>query len=279
MSSDSIKAQTIDLLGEIPTIRRARGYRLYDNGGKRYLDLYQNGGCSLLGHRAGRLSTVLKDTISKGLIFDLPSIYHHRLQRALSEMYPAFETFPLYASSTEALDLISSIKGESFVSGMISDPAKGEYGEVCYDRPFLPPEAHGCTGQVRILLPILPFRIGDAPVVVCLREPDHADRPVQRPLSPVLLAGLLRAIHDLKRFETPPWFKTGFLDGAYGWIQRGPYITPRFDFRIYPEVFDEFRNRGILLSPSPGLPSILPGEASEGEIEKMIRLFKQFPGK
>ena len=40
-----------DLAFTIPPIRRARGYRLYDHRGRRYLDLWQNGGHSLLGHR------------------------------------------------------------------------------------------------------------------------------------------------------------------------------------------------------------------------------------
>ena len=46
---------------EIPRIRRARGYRLYDHHGRRYLDLWQNGGRSLLGHRPARQTTLLKD--------------------------------------------------------------------------------------------------------------------------------------------------------------------------------------------------------------------------
>jgi len=57
----------------LPVIRRARGYRLYGQDGRRYLDLWQGGGRALLGHRPARVTTVLKNVISTGLVTDLPS--------------------------------------------------------------------------------------------------------------------------------------------------------------------------------------------------------------
>ncbi len=66
----------------LPLFRRARGYRLYDHSGQRYLDLYQGNGSGLLGHRAFRITTELKDVISRGLISDLPSVYLRRMEKA-----------------------------------------------------------------------------------------------------------------------------------------------------------------------------------------------------
>ncbi len=57
-----------DLSFTIPPIRRARGYRLYDHRGRRYLDLWQNGGHSLLGHRGLHLLSLLKNLMSRGLL-------------------------------------------------------------------------------------------------------------------------------------------------------------------------------------------------------------------
>ena len=37
----------------VPVIRRARGYRLYGFDGRRCLDLFQDGGRAVLGHRFG----------------------------------------------------------------------------------------------------------------------------------------------------------------------------------------------------------------------------------
>ena len=61
--------QMIDLRKRVPIIRRAREYHLYSVTGKRYLDLWQNGGQALLGHRPGRLTTTLNGfQRSKGAI-------------------------------------------------------------------------------------------------------------------------------------------------------------------------------------------------------------------
>jgi len=73
---------------QMPLIRRARGYRLYDHRGRRYLDLWQNGGRSLLGHRPAGQTTLLKNLLSKGLAADLPSPYTGRLERALAALLP-----------------------------------------------------------------------------------------------------------------------------------------------------------------------------------------------
>ena len=48
------------LLDEVPRIRRARAFRLYDVTGRRFLDLWQAGGEAILGHRAARTGAALK---------------------------------------------------------------------------------------------------------------------------------------------------------------------------------------------------------------------------
>jgi len=296
----------------VPPIKRARGYRLYDYGGRRYLDLWQNGGLAILGHRFENLTRELKSVLSRGLIFDLPSIYHRRLIRELQKRYSGFNAIYICSTFEQALLILSRFLGQSITETDICDPAKGESGPVVYDRPFLGSKTVGLkpldsdateteSSTMRALLPIVPFRIGASPVILCLRgeapglgvagrgvaraaEPASAaarrrdrDKEEVSLISPLVLAGVLRSIHSLNRFIPPPWFADPLFDESAEWIQRGPYVIPRFESELYSQVFRHFLSEGVLLSPCYEEPSILPGEASEGELKKMVRLFSENP--
>jgi hypothetical protein len=221
----------------------------------------------------------LKSIISRGLIFDLPSIYHGRLIKLLAARYPDYRAFFVFSGMGETVTFLKGCLGDRFDQDRISDPARNEAGEVCFDRPFLPPDSRKSGKNVRVLLPILPFRLGDCPIVACLRDRPRTVDIRGATLSPLILSGLLRATRDLDRFSPPPWFAEGSMQDPPGWTQRGPYMIPRCGTAEYPEVFGQFLNQGLLLSPYFTTPSILPGEASEGELKKMIRLFHQIPGK
>jgi hypothetical protein len=265
------------LPSQLPKIRRARGYRLYAENGRRYLDLWQGGGRALLGHRSARLTTVLKNVISTGLIADLPSGYSGRLERALAREFAGFPHFRLAGSLEGALGIASRYLGRVVTRADVRDPlweSPPAAGDVALWRPFLDiPEG------AAVLLPVLPFAVAGAPVAVGFSVPPPADLPPSEPLSPLILAGALRALDDLRRHEPPGWVRPGLLRGATGWRQKGPYVTPDFEQLRYPSVFAAFLAEGVLLNPVFPGPSILPGEASPGELKKMIGLFRRFPGK
>lgn len=267
-----------DLTDGIPIIKRARGYRLYDLRGNRIVDLFQNGGAALLGHRGIRLTHELKNVISRGLLFDLPSVYEPRLLRELGRRFPDFPDPHLFAHRGEALAYLGRFLGRELRWEDIAEPARNEEGPVIFHRPFLPrpPE-----GSAEAIVPLLPFRVGDSPVVVCTRGRPRDRRMQPRAdvsVSPMLLAGALRSLHELNRFQVPEFYRRNVLRGIAGWAQRGPYVLPRFTESEYGAVFDRFLESGYLLSPSYRTPSILPGEASPGEWAKMIRLFRRYPG-
>ncbi len=267
-----------DLKQRVPAVRRAREYHLYSVSGKRYLDLWQNGGQSLLGHKPGRLTTVLKDTISRGLIADLPSVFGGRLIRELRTMFPAYREFRLCGSPAETLQLAGLYLGRNVAADDVVDPllepeaAKNE--AVSLWRPLLPnPPA------AEVLLPVLPFSMAGAPRVVCFRRRGPRDFPEQAPISGVLLAGVLRSLQELRRFSMPEWIAPDLLAGCAGWRQVQLYVIPEFDLERYEQVFEAFLEEQVLLSPEAPYFSILPGgEISKGELGKMIGLFHSFPG-
>ena len=269
-----------DLSFTIPPIRRARGYRLYDHRGRRYLDLWQNGGRSLLGHRGLHLITLLKNLMSRGLLSDLPALQGRYLERALAARLDGYPAVRLTRTAQEALALASRFLGRDLEPGEVFDPALDpprRTAEVALWRPLLDYPSPG-PGRPRVLLPVLPFAAAGAPAAVCFDAEPPPDFPVSEPLSPVLLAGAARCLHDLARYRLPEWYREDLLASAPGWLQRGVYLGAQCGPERYPAVFRAFLEAGVLLNPRYPGPSLLPAEASAGELAKMIRLFRENPG-
>ncbi len=264
-----------DLLGRLPSIRRARGYRLYDHRGRRYLDLYQEGGRALLGHRPAGVGRALKGAISKGLAADLPSVYARRLEKALLRYFlPGYREARIYCCREQALEAAAAFLGGGLGPGEVADPALGHSSErVSLWRPLLeePPRA-------QVLLPVLPFAMGSAPAVVCFRAVPPPELPLPGPLSPVILAGAVRALYELRRWVQPPWLTPDLLQGAPAWRQRGVYLSFESGEEEYAAVFDRFLAAGLLLAPARDTPSILPGEASPGELKTLTALLRHTAG-
>ena len=99
----------------IPCIRRARGFRIYDLQGRRYLDLFRDG--ALLGHRAAATVTAMKSALSQGLAASLPSSWEKRLAAALTRAFPRYPEVRLYASPERALDAVCRCLGRTAEGG------------------------------------------------------------------------------------------------------------------------------------------------------------------
>lgn len=67
-------------------VRRARGWRLYDQAGERYADFWQAGGSAFLGHRPGSLARTVAAEIDRGLWAPLPTPWQARLERSLARL-------------------------------------------------------------------------------------------------------------------------------------------------------------------------------------------------
>lgn len=250
-----------------PKIRRARGFRVYDTGGNRYLDLFQDGGRAILGHRPDRVGIALKNTISKGLLSDYPSVYENRFSRALQGLLPGHAEFRWYRSHERAIIAASEHLGRPLRQSDIADPAgpAPEGAEAAYWRPF-----HVQAGA-EVNLPILPFPESWAAAVIAFRNRPGNSVPPSDTVSAVTLAGMCRSVYDLIKY-------TGEQDGAMWerfscslFHRSGPYLTLKCGAERFRAVFEAYLAHGVLLSPYYPGPSILPGEFSEGEIQRVMQ--------
>lgn len=268
----------MELINHLPPIKRARGYRLYDYNQRIYLDLYQNGGRAILGHRAFKLTTVIKDVISKGTIFDLPSIYAKRLEQALCRRFPEFPYVYLAGSPEGALRIAALYLGRVISNRHICNPFSRTKRrcDILRSYPFV--RDAQAEERVSVVMPVIPFAMSGSPAALCFRHDPPEGFPLSEVISPVILAGALRALHDLNNYRQADWFKEDLLKDKGGWLQRGIYITANFEEELYAGVFKSFLEEGVLLNPGYPGPSILPAEASPGELKRMVDLFGKFPG-
>jgi len=265
------------LAAEVPRIRRARGFRLYDAAGRRYLDLWQAGGEAILGHRPARAAAAVKAALDRGLAAAVPTAWEARLLAALAARFPAYRTFRLYASRDRALEAAARVLGVAPSVAEVADPAleldaAGQAGEIGLWRPFL-----GCDPPWRVVLPVLPFTLGGSPAAAGFRDLLPADVEPSDFVSAAAAVAALRGLAGVTDARTPDPFGPRDLAECPCWRRRGPYVRPVFDAGAYPGVFREFLRRGVLLSPYWREPSILPGEASRGERDLVVELFHSIP--
>jgi hypothetical protein len=273
----------------LTNIRRARGFRLYDVRGKRYLDLSRDG--ALLGHRTAATLTAVKSVLSQGLATALPTAWEPRLVAALLRMFPESRSVRLFSSPERAREAVSRFLGKRVDAREVHDPALDSPAPgpllPAFWRPFLP-VPHG----VAALLPVLPFTLCGAPAPVCFPEDLPGDEIPSDPLPGFLLAGALHGLHALREGsggpptagraqKQPHWGSRAVeraLDSARGWKRSGPYVRAVFPAADYARVHAEFLAAGVLLSAGYPGPSVLPGECSPGETSLLADLFARIPG-
>ncbi len=260
----------------LPWVRRARGFRLYDASGRRYLDLYQEGGAAILGHRSPGTVREMKDALSRGLSARLPSQYEERLLKILARLFPSYRCFRLYSCLHRCLEAASIFLGARVEREDVFDPALGAPGalppRVSFWRPFL----LEAGTEAEVLIPILPH-VGTV-TAACFKCGPSEEAPGSDLIAPYLLAGTLRATADLMRGPIRDTAPLRVVAEAGGWQSNGPYVKALCGASAYGGIFRSFLGAGVLLSPVFPGPSILPGEASEGEIEMLKRLFQSNGG-
>lgn len=237
---------------KIPEINRARGYYLYTSDGKRYLDMALDWGRLIMGHRQKGYGQAMKNVIDKGIIPGFPSPYAYRLKQAVKAVFGKDCNVYLFKSEEHAKAALTARELEYAVW-----------------RPF---GLNACDPINDPIIPVLPIPLSFAPgVVVSKAQLNLAEEPV----SPVILAGAVRAVYNLKAFlseaDYSGWETTG------RWRVELPYIYPLCTRERYSAVWDTFFEAGIILSYDYDTPSVMPpdGELSEGSRKKLLTLFTE----
>jgi hypothetical protein len=250
------------LLRLVPTVLRARDFRLYADGGRRLVDLWQNGGAAILGHTPPSLLRELKNTASRGLYAPFPHFLQGRYEKALSRLFPG-RHFRFYTAPVPQL--------EALVTG----------GNAALWRPFVDPANPFLVEEnaAPVLIPVVPgiqtWRNG-LPFGLCLLAvtPDiEATLPPSDFLPPVLLACAVRGIYDLiaaapqRTKPVYPRVERALKNSQCQWQRQGLYLSLRQppSPEQWAALFRRFLDNGFLLPPIPTQPAILPGTLSPGE--------------
>jgi len=284
MSEDYVIDNDFHLLHLVPTVLRARDFRLYTQGKvkgeskQRLVDLWRNGGAAILGHTPPSQLRELKNAASRGLYAPLPHFLEARYLKALARIFPD-RHFRLYASPPRELETLMAT------------------GNAELWRPFLDPREPLSVSKDAppVLIPVLPgiqgWRVAKnghgekyaLPLGFCVlaAKPDLArNLPPSDFISPVLLAVETRGIYDIiaaasgGAINTFPRIAKALRGGNTAWTRRGPYLMPRqpHDTESWSVTFRRFLDAGFLMPPVPFQPPILPSELSPGEEAKLANL-------
>ena len=255
------------LYAAIPRIRRARGWRLYTDGARRLVDLWQCGGGALFGHKTPSAVRELKSAADRGLFAGYPSHYEDRLLRALARLFPA-KAFRLYASRAEA-------QAAAGLAGLA--------GPLPLWRPFSPAARE--IEKSAAFLGALPFPA--APAALVLERAFAGRFPPPPPLPPFILAAASRAVCTLLASPergaarwpeiTRAVTASGLwrLEGIYLWRDWKEAQAQADKEKKHAEAFLRFLEAGFLIPPESESPLILPGELSPGEARALAALFHE----
>jgi hypothetical protein len=264
----------------LPPIRRARAFRLYAADGRRYLDLWLDGGHAILGHGAGPAMSAARNTLAAGLLPPLPSVHAERFARALARRFPSHPCVRLYATRARALQAAARALGTAGEALQPFDPAidplPGSPPRAALWRPWTGDGARAAAESAGVLLPVIPFAVAEAPAVLCCRgEPGAV--PDSDDLPGFLLAAAVRGLECLSQAPPRNPLLAGLeavLDACGLWQRRGRYARPLCDPGERPGVHARFLEAGVLLPPACAGPAILPAELSAGEAALLARLFR-----
>jgi hypothetical protein len=281
------------LLRTLPPVLRARDFHLYtqrrrEEGG-RLVDLWQNGGGAVLGHKPRTVLREFKNAADRGLLSPLPHPLEKRFFKALTRLFPR-RVFRVYGpgSSPAGLWKAAGLPRPVFDPALPPRPGAGEEGAaVSLWRPFLD-EADPLAVPEKgppVLIPVLPgpgWVQGrpSGPLVLALDPAFEAEHPFPPSdlIPPAILAALTRGIYDLIA-AAPDRGKPLFpnINAAFSrgfWRRRGIYLSPGEvpEPVLWEGIFRRFLEGGFLIPPGPGEPLILPGLLSAGEETKLAGL-------
>jgi hypothetical protein len=259
-------------LRRLPPIRRARLWRLYAEDGRRFLDFWMDGGRSLLGAKGRGIGTTAKAVIDTGLTRPFPSIREARLEKEVLRRHPGYAAACFYRDEDRAVAAAAAFLGPGEELRTL-EPFAEFLGAV--------ESRGGGTALPRIAMPRLPCPAALAPAVLLFREAETAQSAEVDIVPPLALACAHRSLSEFDRFAEDYteelWKRIDRRLAAY-FERHGPCLYPRLAATApagvvpdYDRFFDAALGAGVLLSPAPELPSLIPGDFDDGELARLAK--------
>jgi hypothetical protein len=246
------------LFSSLPSVRRARGWRLYAEDGRRFLDLWADGGRTVAGRRTGSQGRLAKELLDRGLVSDFSSFWEERLRKELSVWLPLYSEFRFYAAESDVLSRLGA-------------PGSG----IGRKRPFgsfLGEEAP----EANLAFVTLPLAPAWSFAVLAVPEGyGGTGLPQSAPQATIKLALATRALAEFRTFERevgePHWSRVD-KDIAGLFDRKGPWLFPLYPEAAHAQVFQACLAAGLIISPDYAEPSCIPGEFDSGEIAPLGKL-------
>jgi hypothetical protein len=277
------------LLRLMPSVLRARDFRLYTEGGRRLVDLWQNGGAAVLGHTPPSLLRELKNTASRGLYAPFPHFLEGRYTKALSRIFPG-RAFRLYAAPPPELRALAVEETAALWRPFLNPAAPLSVADNA--PPVLIPVVPGIQGWTGAKAPGAKAPGTESPgtsvpctlplgLCVLAITPDYDGHfPPGDFLSPVLLATGARGLYGLiaaaPERAKPAYPRVNKALKNSPWKQEGLYLTLRQNppAEEWAALFRAFLEAGFLLPPVSTQPAVIPGILSPGEEAQLAVLLK-----
>ncbi|WP_370644912.1 hypothetical protein [Treponema denticola] len=265
-------------------VKRARGFYLYTEKNIRLLDMYLDGGMSILGRRENQAPLVFKQSIDKGLNAFLPSSGDYRLKKALNSLFPEHPHFYLLSEWSKAFSFLEIEDNKTDLDSCIMENTW---------KPFLPSSENlkkkkvffvnppFCT-SIKIavskdVLPILSSEVSAAEKevlakaffdlirIIKLREQEkgHSDEElINSARGKRKKQQLVKSIKSYRRVVE--------LCSRF-WNMEGPYLFSKLNEEKYETFFKAALDFHIFLSPYFTIPSILPKIRVYTELENFLK--------
>jgi len=279
-------SQLIDL---VPPVKRIRGNRLYLHNGQRLLDLWMDGGRTLLGEEARKARLYAANAADKGLAYAISGMYEQRLRKALYKTWPDFQTAAIYLNEERALAAYSRHTGRTVQVldsaavgtsvGIAASEASSPGAELFLLRPFCQVPRTSLYALARLPCP-QPF----APVCLLIRDFSDAQQFAGDLIPPLMHSAATRALDSLARcdnngYNEKWWLKIGNSLAPF-FLRNGPYLFPIAPEcrtpAAYESLFRAALDSAVLLSPYPDQPSIIPTQLDDNELRRMVAALERW---
>ncbi len=271
-------------------IKRCRGFYLYTKKA-RLLDMYLDGGMSVLGRRHGRSDLTVKQFTDKGLCSFLPSFADYSLQKALNTLFPEHTEIRFYSDFKEEDRVLKLKTEEEFLSalwrpflpsaealrkndGFFVQPARCTNVKIAVFKPTAPKPAPGSCSITAAEKAALARAFCDLIRLLPSEQKNAkpgADTPAQA-ASSRMPAAVLCGKKDGRPENARSYTRAVELCGAL-WNIEGVYLFPKIKKEQYENLFKSALNAGILLSPHFNIPSILPKIKTYTELINFLKRF------